>query len=389
MTANQRQKHIKKVFDAQSISFESTDEHVSRSESVASFSGSTSGSSPAASGLSIRPEKSGITTIPAEVLNCMWKKAEQLLSTQSICDAPGMVNAKCVARDAGEKPHIVSQNKRQEMVCDDMCVGWKSRKICSHVLAVAELMGCLKEFLRHYRGRKTLPNYTAVVSHGLAKSVGSKPGSKTKRKGPASKQRAEVEVCVDPDLSRFDTPSNPAVTLQSPQPSMETAPVTGPLLSNVQVFQHRSSNTGTGISSPVTVQYLPSTPSVIPRPLYSSGTPAVASAGPFMLKFLTPFIKVCAGCRKGYVRAADGKSTLPPPMDLILVRQEQHIYYNVVNARQQLSSSMNVHYHANQTCPRLRFPEFTPKDLQIPDHVRAKLLPEHRLFLSRTFGNSD
>lgn len=64
-----------------------------------------------------------------------------------------------------------------------------SLKICAHVLAVAESKGHLEDFLRQYRARKTQPNYTAVVSHGIAKSVGSKPGGKAKRKGPTGKQR--------------------------------------------------------------------------------------------------------------------------------------------------------------------------------------------------------
>lgn len=160
--------------------------------------------------------------------------------------------------------------------------------------------------------------------------------------------------------------------------------MSSPLVSNVQVFRHNVISS-TGISSPVTVQYLPSTSSVPPQPFYSSGTP-LASAGTFKVKFLTAYIKICAGCRKGYERALDGKLPLPPPRDLVLVRKEQHIYYNVVNARQQLSSHMNVHYHANQTCPRLRSPQFNPKDVEIPDDVKAKLLPKHIFFLSQTFG---
>ena len=370
MTVEQRKKHVRKVFSAQSIPFESGDEHVSL-EPGASSSGATSSgqSSASTTRLSVKVEKSGITTIPAELLLSMWKKAERLLSTpNSICAAPGMANARCVASDTGEKPHIVTQNTRGATICDDSCIGWKSQKICAHVLAVAESKGHLEDFLQQYRAKKTQPNYTAVVSHGIAKSVGSKPGSKAKRKGPTGKQRPEVEVRVDPDPDGSSV--LPAISAQSPP------------LSGVQVIQHSISN----VSSPVTVQCLPPvTSSFHPQPIYSSGEPAVASAGPFTVKFLTGYIKICAGCRKGYLRTADGKS-LPPPLDLILVRQEQHIYYNVVNARQQLSSAMNVHYHANLACPRLRSPQFNPKDLKIPDDVRTKLLPEHRSFLFRTFG---
>ena len=44
----------------------------------------------------------------------------------------------CVASDAGDKPHIVSKTKKGNLACDDVCLAWKSRRLCSHVLAVAE-----------------------------------------------------------------------------------------------------------------------------------------------------------------------------------------------------------------------------------------------------------
>ncbi len=83
------------------------------------------------------------------------------------------------------------------------------------------------------------------------------------------------------------------------------------------------------------------------------------------VKFLTASIKVCAGCGGGY----------DPPMDIILVRKERHLYYNVVNQRQQLSTMANVHYHANVVCPRLKFPLLDPKTVEVPEDVRPKLAP--------------
>ena len=55
-------------------------------------------------------------------------------------------------------------------------------------------------------------------------------------------------------------------------------------------------------------------------------SPANISSDLFQVMFLTPSIKVCGGCKKGYNRAADGKSSLPPPHDLCLARKEQHFY---------------------------------------------------------------
>ena len=59
-------------------------------------------------------------------------------------------------------------------------------------------------------------------------------------------------------------------------------------------------------------------------PINASQTQVSATVTPFEIKILTPAIKICAGCRKGYMRASDGKKCLPPPYDLCLVHKEQH-----------------------------------------------------------------
>ena len=90
--------------------------------------------------------------VSTELLECTWKKAEQLLNTAgSICKAPGMSNAMCVASDTGVRPHIVSRNKNGDLLCDNECLAWKSKKLCSHVLAIAEEWRCLDQFLSWHK----------------------------------------------------------------------------------------------------------------------------------------------------------------------------------------------------------------------------------------------
>ena len=53
----------------------------------------------------------------------IWKKAERLLQTPgSICDAPEMSNAKCVASESGGKPQIIYTNKKGTICYDDACI---------------------------------------------------------------------------------------------------------------------------------------------------------------------------------------------------------------------------------------------------------------------------
>ena len=116
--------------------------------------------------LTIPPERCEIASISAEVLESTWKKAERLLNTTgSICKAPGMPGAMCVTSDAGDKLHVVSKTKKGNLASDDACLAWKSRRFCSHVVAVAEEWNCLNEFLTCYRPMKVSGNYIAVCTY--------------------------------------------------------------------------------------------------------------------------------------------------------------------------------------------------------------------------------
>lgn len=385
MTSDQRKKAANKVFRESSISYESPIEQACSSGSL----------QPASFRLSVQSDKSGITSLPADMILLLWKKAERLLTMPNgVCNAPGMSNAKCVASESGEKPHIIVQSKHKEGVisCDDACLGWKAQRICAHVVAAAESMGCLDTFLKTYnKGSKAQPNYTAAVTHGLSKAVGTKP-SKPKRKGPSTSRKAEIESIVDPlepvNASITDiTPSDIQGVL--PSSSSVACGVQGTnstdatqMISNNQILQ-LNLNPSTAYST-VTINHQAPT-----QVISSTHTQSiVGSAGPFQLKFLTALVKVCAGCRGAYSRAADGKSPPSPPMDIILVRKEQHLYFNNVTGRQQLSAPSNVHYHANLFCPRQRCLNFNPNNVEVPDDVKDKLLPAHWLFLFQTFGLS-
>ena len=77
----------------------------------------------------------------------------------------GESDAMCVASSSGDKPHVVSKTSKGNLTCDDACLAWKCRRFCSHVLAVAEELICLNEFLSNYKFLKISGNYTAVCMH--------------------------------------------------------------------------------------------------------------------------------------------------------------------------------------------------------------------------------
>ena len=141
MTPEQRKGVIGKVLKETCIPYESELELPSTSASY--LIPSTSGAH-----LSIPPDKSGIIDpLPADYVLSLWNKAEALLNTPNgVCNAPGMEGAKCVASESGGRPHIVVRGTKGLLQCDQDCLGWKAQRICSHLLAAAESMGCLGEF---------------------------------------------------------------------------------------------------------------------------------------------------------------------------------------------------------------------------------------------------
>lgn len=87
MSCDQRQRHLKKVRSMQCTPFEA--------DTASSGDGKQKS-------LSIPPDKSGITTLSSELLERTWNKAEKLLNTAgSVCGAPGMQDAMCVASESG------------------------------------------------------------------------------------------------------------------------------------------------------------------------------------------------------------------------------------------------------------------------------------------------
>ena len=420
--------------------------------------------------LSVPPDKSGITSLSSELLERTWSKAKKVLNTAgSICAAPGMEDAMCVASESGSKPHIVCKTKKGSFACDEACLAWKSQKLCSHVLAVSEEKECLEEFLIAYKRSKTTGNYTSVSIHNQPKNVGKKPGS-TKRKGPSQYKKPEIETYIDPlsttskqansdvsqiheipsqshslpaqasggQISQLNSPSqslplhsfpgdSQISQLYKPSqshahhvlPAQSVASVSSSQISQQSQLHAFPAYPTVSISSTQTSQPNASLLHAHPTASVSSSQicqlnflpqnvsfsfhgsplqivqasqpatwpqPAVTSTQSFEIKFLTPAIKICAGCRKGYARSEDRKTCLPPPFDLCLVHKEQHLYYNVVNGKQQLSSLSNVHYHANVSCPKIRFPEFNPQDVRVPQQLQGKLQQSHWIFLLQTFG---
>ena len=118
-------------------------------------------------------------------LQSLWSKASQLLNKMKVLKAPGSDgNTWWVSSDSSPSPHIVTKSKTNtgRYMCDNQCVGWKSRNMCAHCLAAAEDDKQLKNFLIWFRTTKVhcSTNLTKAVYHGTYKHAGQKkPPSST------------------------------------------------------------------------------------------------------------------------------------------------------------------------------------------------------------------
>lgn len=79
-------------------------------------------------------------SLPLSALEAISKKATELLSTEgAVVPAPGYPPDSCmVLSRSGKHPPLVTPKKNGGFSCDDKCPQYKSSKLCSHVVAVAE-----------------------------------------------------------------------------------------------------------------------------------------------------------------------------------------------------------------------------------------------------------
>lgn len=331
-----------------------------------------------------------------------------------------MQDAMCVASDSGSEPHIACKTKKESLHYDEACLAWKSQKLCSYFLVVAEENKC---FLIAYKRSR---NYTAVSTHNQPKSVRKKPGN-TKWKDPSQYKKPEIETYIDPlsTLTNNNEYQIPATLSQSHPlhalPAHSTSSVSSSQISTPSQSYPCHPHPAALISSSRISQ--PNTPSHS-RQLHTlpiHPTASVSNRQICQLNFLPQ--NVSSSLQSSLLQimrasqAANGHRQQWCPLSLLrwsslhlllryvlgvgrgmqelrierlvfhhhLVHKEQHLYYNVVNGKQQLLSLSNVPY-TNVSCPKIRFPHFNPQDVWVPQQLQEKLQPSHWMFLLQTFG---
>ena len=108
------------------------------------------------------------------VIQAIWKKAGELfIQLGLVVPVPGADASlnRMVASKSGDAPHFVKTppTLTGQFICDDRCLNYKTYKICSHTVVVAESNGKLREFISWYKRNKSI-NLDALSKHGLGLS---------------------------------------------------------------------------------------------------------------------------------------------------------------------------------------------------------------------------
>ena len=95
------------------------------------------------------------------ILDSIWEKAAQLAHTESfITPIPGEFGKERMdASSSSMQPHMVTVGRKNKVfVCDHHSPRYTAYKLCPRAIAVAEINGCLKEFIKKIKKSKSCAN---------------------------------------------------------------------------------------------------------------------------------------------------------------------------------------------------------------------------------------
>ena len=108
--------------------------------------------------------------------------------SNSVVKAPGKHEGYLTDSESATAPNFIEVKRGRRCVCP--CRAYQVSSVCSHALAVADIAGCLEEYLVWYHTKSGGANLTATASITATKNSGMKPG-KSRRQRPSRKRCSE------------------------------------------------------------------------------------------------------------------------------------------------------------------------------------------------------
>ena len=130
-------------------------------------------------------------------LRQLGEKAQRLCQEKGIRDGFEK-NRFLVKSQSLQTPHTVKAVANNGYICDGQCLGFKSRKLCTHTVAVAAHNRNVGHYLNWYRNQEKKDNLTAMTTFAVNKNAGAKkPARKRLNKSPdvmTSSQSSQQQV---------------------------------------------------------------------------------------------------------------------------------------------------------------------------------------------------
>ena len=263
-------------------------------------------------------------------IQALSTKATQLVEEGSIRDGFDS-QSHFVKSTSSSNPHTVKKLASGLFACDKECLGYKTRNLCSHVIAVAFHENQLQEFLSKFKvvKKKRSPNLTALTTFGVNASAGKKRpvASRSRRKSP------------DPMTS---------VTNTEP-PSRGT-------IADVVASDSRTQYRAEAQSNPLRITIRRGQPV---KPMVSP-----TSTTPFELINITGKIWKCAGCWKELKDGPD-EHTRNPLDEMLCIRHKEHDFVWIHSLQHWKKTFENKHYYVFFNCIQGRNPTFDAKAVHL------------------------
>ena len=352
--------------------------------------------------LAIAPENSGIKTVPMPVLQIMFEKAKYLLQKKDlVVPKPGATDGSYIVAGNANNVYTVTSGKGNSLKCDRACVNTKSN-ICEHVLAVAEHIGVLSEFLKWFTSSKSGPSFSSIALVTAKQNVGKK-GSKRKISNMA--KPPVVEVCdiinTSPDEDILPS-SNDLSAIKMTKAKNKVAEKILPSLGSHNEKESRQSsqhllnefNSFSVQHGNVLMENIVREPALQSTPVFPvgfmhyqspffSGLQAAKTPGSFSIKWVAgTTVSSCYGCSL----ATANPPSLPEHAFCIVHRDLRHYNDPFTGLPKVTPKSVNVHFHPRVSCVRQRYPVFSPTDLIAPPEYFQFLNAEHLPLLRQELG---
>ena len=252
-------------------------------------------------------------------LKSLTAKAKQLVKDNTVREGfePNTYFIKSSSKPA---PHIVKSSSNGKFLCDSDCLGYKARKICSHVIAVAFAQNKLPQFLAQFTtsGSSTV-NLTNLTCNNVNKDAG--------RKRPRSRK------------GRSKSPDT--------MTTMKQSRTLGELF-----------NENDETSSDDEYSAVAGTPSKLLRVTLRRKRPAKpqvspTTSTPYQLIDITGRIRKCAGCG-GLLKDGPDPFSRHQLDEKMCIRHKEHDFVWLERSSQWKKTFDNKHYHIFSNCVRSR-----------------------------------